>query len=201
MSDRDWEIWNEETIKGLEKKWLVEKDYWYKLIKPHLKYVSDVDTIIDVGCGIGMYYDLLSSITENYLGLDVTKKMVERARQRKTNGIFRVGDIFNLGDNNAELIFSWSVLCHLPHKKYKEAIEELWRVSGKYTFFNVYVADEDFSFRGSSNEIISGITMKRLMSILENLDGIHLIKMNEYEKESDQEGIKFQRQIFTLKRA
>ena len=64
-------------------------EYWYK-----------DGTILEVGCGLGQLYILLSDkVKENYRGMDISKVAIDRCRRE-----LRVGsDIFSCGD-----IETWS---------------------------------------------------------------------------------------------
>lgn len=195
--DRDWEIWNKENIAVMEERWLEQKEYWYTLIKPHLPDKDGINNVLDVGCGVGMHHDVLSDYGV-YKGIDITKDMIDRARERLPDIDFEVGDIFNIGYDNIDFVFSWSVLCHLPNEMYSDAIKELWHATNKYLVFNVYIAENNFSFDGSWGEKISGIKHEDLMEILQKLESLHQIRMYKYEDISVQEDVSFQRCIFML---
>lgn len=59
------------------------------LITPHIK-----GRVIDVGCGTGFFLDHFSP--KKYCGLDISEKMIERARTKHPERIFNVGDMNNI---------------------------------------------------------------------------------------------------------
>ena len=86
-------VWTEDKIQILEREWTKQQEGWYNLLHP---LIPSGETTLDVGCGVGMYYDLLSSKTENYLGIDPSEAMVERAGKRRLEGKFKVGTVYGI---------------------------------------------------------------------------------------------------------
>jgi len=128
---------------------LTGKNYWesdfFKIpyqhgVQPHRTFLlnllkeKDVDSVLDVGCGTGPLYQMM---TENpkwdfkYKGTDYSKTMIETAK-RELNGDFEVQDMRKLKEGN----HSWDcvVLMHsLDHvDDYKKAIKEAARVAKRY---------------------------------------------------------------------
>jgi len=59
------------------------------LVAPYIK-----GRVLDVGCGTGSLVDYFSP--QEYYGLDVSEKMIERVRAKYPKGIFSVGDMHNM---------------------------------------------------------------------------------------------------------
>ena len=174
---------------------------WYALLDPLLP--DGNHEVLDVGCGIGAYYDLLTGKAEKYVGIDPTEEMIKRARELHPHGDFRTGTVYELRFPNERfrLVFCWSVLVHLPHKTIKRAIRELWRVTKKYLFLNLYVASEDdsFSVRGPWGEYLTAMDKWDIGEIFESLKPKSIQRTN-YEGVDLLDNKKFQRTIFLLTR-
>ena len=67
---------------------LAENGYILKRLRGIISYS---DKVLDVGCGTGLFVDLMPSVSST--GLDVSPKMVEVARYRHPTADFRVGNI------------------------------------------------------------------------------------------------------------
>jgi ubiquinone/menaquinone biosynthesis C-methylase UbiE len=90
------------------------------------------DVVLDLGCGNGRLYELLTNNKIEYYGIDISKKLVEIAKKNVTNGNFMVGDMTNipLEDNFFDLVVSIAVLHHIPTDKLREqSVKEIFRVA------------------------------------------------------------------------
>lgn len=76
--------------------------------------------ILEIGCGNGRDARELLKYTNNYLGIDISEKMIELARQKVPQARFLVADIENyqlpLG---LDLIFASASLVHVPKESLK----------------------------------------------------------------------------------
>ena len=63
--------------------------------------------IVDFGCGTGLAYDLLDG-PSGYIGIDLSKGMLERAKEKFPEGQWHQGDVLDSGliDNSADVIIS-----------------------------------------------------------------------------------------------
>lgn len=75
-------------------------------------------SILELGCGEGHQSYHLLKLTDDFWGLDVSDRAVERARARCANGNFEVSELENLdqvlGDKRFDLITACEVLYYLP---------------------------------------------------------------------------------------
>jgi ubiquinone/menaquinone biosynthesis C-methylase UbiE len=101
-----------------------------------------VNSILDYGCAVGGFYEIFKIFFNKnilYHGLDTEKKIIEAAQKkylRQTKNKFSVikkGKI-KIKSNNFSLTFSTGVLNH--NLDYKKIINELIRISKKYTFID-----------------------------------------------------------------
>ena len=94
--------------------------------------------ILDVGCGTGMYYRVLSKDNPDidYTGIDYSKDMIDKCkklfpRDKYPNTKFLVGDIFNLNlSETYDIVICSEVLSHLP--TYMRPLQELFKVTSGY---------------------------------------------------------------------
>lgn len=80
-------------------------------------------TIVDIGCGSGKFFDHLTSVTEKYIGVDPSDRMLSNAP--KENGFFirGTGEHIPIKDSVADVVLLKSVLdqCYSPSKVISES--------------------------------------------------------------------------------
>jgi len=94
-------------------------------------YIKGGDSVLDAGCGNGRLLELLKDKNINYIGVDVSDKLIELAKKRYPENRFLVADNLNLPfpDSNFDKAFSIAVLHHIPSAELrKKALLELKRV-------------------------------------------------------------------------
>jgi SAM-dependent methyltransferase len=138
-ADEFEKYWNVQNKASLEQRWgLVER-----LAK------KSPSTLLDVGCGIGNLIAFTSlATTENYLGIDISPPMVERARTLHPGYHFEVADPMKF-NNVSDLVVAHGFLLHqydLFLKLYK-----LVQFTGfnSQLIFDVLVAKNGYSRRSS----------------------------------------------------
>jgi SAM-dependent methyltransferase len=86
--------------------------------------------VVDVGCGSGYFLKLIQSRLPNCAihGIDFSSSSVRRCKRTITDGMFSIGDVFNLAcrDNSFDTVICMETLEHIefPHK----AVEEIFRI-------------------------------------------------------------------------
>lgn len=106
-----------------------------RLEAPRLKNLCNgrSDTVLEIGCGQGVgariIYDLFSP--QEYVGIDLDPKMIERARKKQhglKNARFLQGDAANLPliDGTFDLAIDFGIIHHIPN--WREALSELHRI-------------------------------------------------------------------------
>lgn len=112
-------------------------------------YVQDGDKVLDFGCGNGRLLELFEGKQIEYIGVDVSEKLIEIAKNKyPSDGISfqKITGQASLAfpDNYFNSVYSIAVLHHFPSKEYREKMaEELFRVlapSGRVviTVWNLY---------------------------------------------------------------
>lgn len=142
MANRDWDVWQkkevvEEILPALgqpQNVWGGTRPSWLP------KYKS----VLDAGCGPGVFYPILTENGEAYTGIDSSQHMIELALQSYPNADFRVADILNLPfkTNEYDFVFNNAVLIHMPVDVGFQAATEIVRVGKRFATFNMYTLRE-----------------------------------------------------------
>lgn len=121
---RDYENIAEEFDATRQVKW-PEFDYY-------LKFIKDGNNLADLGCGNGRFYDYLRNLRNvNYSGVDSSRRLIVKARQKFQQAKFLIGDLLNLPvpDNSQDVAVAIASLHHLPSKDLRlQAVNEMWRI-------------------------------------------------------------------------
>ena len=99
-----------------------------------LTEIGDLDnrTILDVGCGLGAYFDYIHNIYPNllYTGVDINPNMIQKAQQRHSDIEFINTDITSdshaLNDRKFDYVFLSGAL-NLSTEKHHETIENIMK--------------------------------------------------------------------------
>lgn len=88
---------------------------------------------MDAGCGSGKFLSSLESLSEEYVGIDLSETQIVEARKKKQKekSILQVDDLENLSfeTNSFDVVISaWVLGTIMNLKKRKKAVEELKRV-------------------------------------------------------------------------
>ncbi len=97
------------------------------------KYIKESERVLDLGCGNGRLFELFKDKSIKYVGVDFSKKLIEKAKKKYGNH-FQIADIFSLpfSDNYFDSIWSIAVFHHVPSKQLRlKALKEIKRVLKK----------------------------------------------------------------------
>lgn len=96
-------------------------------------------SFLDVGCGSGYYAEVIPALgggALNYLGVDYSEAMIERARQRYPAKTFKVADATQLpfDDGSFDIVFNGVALMHILN--YPAALSEMARVAKRFAIIH-----------------------------------------------------------------
>lgn len=109
------------------------------------KYIQDGEKVLDLGCGNGRLFELFKDRNIEYLGVDFSEKLIEKAKEKYGN-CFKVADISKLPFPNESFDSIWAIALfhHIPSKILRlKVLEEIKRVLKKdgrviMTCWNLY---------------------------------------------------------------
>ena len=131
------------------KLWYSDNSKWYEEIhnsnyllhknfKDYIKSKSDVKTILEVGCGSGIYPIKNKDLFEGkiYTGCDISPNAIEQCKQQ-SNFEFICGDIIKMNiDKKYDLVFSHAVIDHVYD--IDTFVTKLLDATKKYLYLNSY---------------------------------------------------------------
>jgi len=150
FDDRWWQRWEQAPAReAVEDFWKndpnqQERRKLYYDILHDVAPESGSSTVLDFGCGTGEDYPELSKVLKlSYKGVDVTRDMLLRARERFPAIDVELDDIFKSKQKTRSHPFvnCAAVLPHLPLDKIPTAISELWRITGTVLIVRVFGVD------------------------------------------------------------
>jgi SAM-dependent methyltransferase len=93
-----------------------------------------VKTVLEIGCGIGRWAAYIEKYYPfSFVGIDISFEMVEIARKRVKSASILVmsADELGISDGTFDLMFSITVLQHMPYAIQRKAVKEMCRVTKK----------------------------------------------------------------------
>ncbi|MFA5962177.1 MAG: class I SAM-dependent methyltransferase [Parcubacteria group bacterium] len=97
-------------------------------------YVEDGDKILDYGCGNGRLLEILKDKKIEYVGVDVSQKLIDLAKVKYPEhkaSFSKISSLASLAfpDNYFNRIISVAVFHHFPEKYAREMARELFRIT------------------------------------------------------------------------
>lgn len=125
------------------------RKYFWRGLEFIADYAKTGDKVLDFGCGNGRLLELFIDKNIDYIGVDISEKLIEIAKEKypeKANSFQKISssDILALPDNYFNAVFSIAVFHHFPSEKYRENVaKELYRITKKdghiiITVWNLY---------------------------------------------------------------
>jgi len=86
-------------------------------------------SVLDMGCGNGKWFPLLSQFGE-YEGFDIAKKLVDIAKKKYPKGKFKVGKVETYkADKKFDLAFSYTTLEHIVDADFPKAVKNIKKLA------------------------------------------------------------------------
>ena len=96
--------------------------------------------VLEVGCGVGSFFPYVGA-ARNYMGLDISGKMILEARKSHPSGFFLKGDVLKLGTAQYTGAFEWvaslQTLEHFPQETFNALMEKFQKISRQGLLFSV----------------------------------------------------------------
>ena len=101
----------------------------YRLMTPYLSTLSKGARILDGGCGLGDWVLTLSQMGYDLVGVDLSRRTVEKLQERYPKVPFFSGDIRETEflDNSFDAYYSWGVFEHFESGP-QACLAEAWRL-------------------------------------------------------------------------
>lgn len=105
---------------------------WYEVTYLVDQYVTPGISVLDLGCGNGRLAELVNERKASYVGVDVSRQLIDIAKKRYPNNDFRVGSIMRIDapDNCFDVVFLIASFHHIPSMRLRaDALTEIARVT------------------------------------------------------------------------
>jgi len=127
--------------------------YAFKKIKKGVVVEKRRILVLEVGCGIGRWVNLVDKVIGQpveYVGVDISTKIIVCARRRHPEKLFVICSVTHLPfkSNLFDIVFSVTVLHHIPYSMKEDAIKEVCRVTRSYV-----IAVEDICDKPPKNTL------------------------------------------------
>jgi ubiquinone/menaquinone biosynthesis C-methylase UbiE len=125
---------------------------------------STAQHVLDIGCGLGRLTYAIARKNRRVIGIDVSPRMIQRARATELEGVsFVEGDFLalNLGDHSFDCIISAAALHHMPYDIALPRMRKLLRPGGRLIIHDLR-RDATVGDVVRSCSAFSGAMLKRL---------------------------------------
>jgi cyclopropane fatty-acyl-phospholipid synthase-like methyltransferase len=123
-----------------------------------IKYQGNINSILDLGCGIGNYTKQLATMGYSVYGIDISATAIELAKKQfkneKLKGYFEVANLcekHNLANIQVDFAFDYEVLHHIfpeGRKQYISNVHSMLKPGGYYLSISFCESDPYFGGKG-----------------------------------------------------
>ncbi|MBI2634850.1 methyltransferase domain-containing protein [Candidatus Peregrinibacteria bacterium] len=110
---------------------LTRQSDWEEFLQ-FLPHINDGHRLVDLGCGNGRFHSFIREHRKiDYVGIDNSDKLLEKARQNHPDTNFLKGDLLKipLPDKNADVVVAIASFHHLPSRAHRlQSLGEIHRV-------------------------------------------------------------------------
>jgi tRNA (uracil-5-)-methyltransferase TRM9 len=121
---------NRNTYNKIYDEFSKTRNYIWPELKGLEEYINLCGKVLDLGCGNGRLYEMFAGKNIDYVGVDFSENLIERAKE-KYGDYFRVANILSLpfSDQYFDSVWSIAALHHIPSNELrKRALSEIKRV-------------------------------------------------------------------------
>ena len=121
------------------------------------KYLNKTDIVLEVGCGTGLLLKEVDKLVSKAIGIDLSDKMLEKAKERGLEVYQAEASNLPFGDNYFDVVYSYKVLAHI--EAVEKTLQEINRVLKPGGF-----AVLEFYNRNSLRTLLKKIKPKNIIS-------------------------------------
>ena len=119
----------------------------YPSEKRFLPWLAEsADRVLDAGCAAGGFYSIWRHYKDDveYIGADISESLIETAKKLHT-GVRFVHVDFAKGTDFADRLSAVVAALGWMHwePRYADALKELWRVTGRFLFFDIRLVERE----------------------------------------------------------
>ena len=157
----------------------VNEPIWKKTI---LKYLNSKNYVLDYGCGVGFFCRLFNS--KKYIGLEINKNFIIRAKKINKNYIFFVFQDKKISNykNRVNAIFINNVLHHMSDNQVSRTLKFLKKNSKKNSKFLIIeplLPQNFFSIQFFLKALDIGNFLRTKEGYLKNLKRVKILKVSQ----------------------
>ncbi len=100
-------------------------------VKDLKKYAKTDDSILDLGCGNGRFWEVVRDLNVKYIGADISEGLLKIASKKYPEATFQKIDFLKLPyeSNSFDKVYCLAVIHHIPSCKYQKIfLSEIYRV-------------------------------------------------------------------------
>lgn len=126
-----------------------------------LDKISDRDSILDFGCGLGAMFGYLRDCDMGcrYTGIDIVPEFIKKAKKTYVNGNFLTASIFDMTDS-FDYVLSSGVYAFYKKEVFFESIQKCFLLSNKEYRFNMLIDAEGEGYMKVSMEELEKFVLK-----------------------------------------
>ena len=116
-----------------------------KHIKEAFSYINKPNpNVLEIGCGDGRDAAEIIKLTNNYLGIDISKSMIELAKKAVPQAKFQVNDFETMKfEKGLDIIFAFAALLHTDPKNFKNILDKIYESLNPGGIFYISVKHGD----------------------------------------------------------
>ena len=100
--------------------------------------------VLEIGCGNGRDAAEILKRTNQYLGIDISEKLIQLAREKNPQGKFEIADIENYSfPDDIDIIFAFASLIHVPKENLRKIFADGLRALNPAGIFKLSVKHAD----------------------------------------------------------